>query len=76
MRVNEIESLADGALELLNMAEPIKLTLGDGSIIVGRSLEEAFANLAKAKELVKTAPVREPRRTRSSKFDRNGNRVK
>jgi len=37
-------------VELLNMSEPIKLTLGDGSIIVGQTLEEAERKLAALKK--------------------------
>jgi len=58
------------------MTEQIKLTLEDGSEIVGGTLEDAFENLARAKELGKAPTVAQPRRTRSSKFDRDGNRVK
>jgi len=57
------------------MTKPIKLTLGDGSEITGGTLEEASENLDKAKESVK-APVPQPRCIRSSKFDRDGNRVR
>ena len=58
------------------MTEQVKLTLGDGSIIVGHTLEEAFENLGRAKEPVKTPAVPQPHCTRSIKFDRDANRVK
>jgi hypothetical protein len=45
------------------MAEPVKLTLGDGSIIVGYNLEDTFENLAIAPTLDQRRP------TRSRKFD-------
>jgi len=55
---------------------PIELQLGDGSVIKGATLEEAFENLAKAKEQTNTLSVPQPRHCRSTKFDRDGNRVK
>ena len=48
---DEIESLPIAVWNYKEMTEPIKLTLGDGSIIVGQTLEEAGENQAKAKEL-------------------------
>jgi len=47
------------------MTEPAKLTLGDGSIIVGHALEETEETLAKAKELDRTPAVPATHRTRS-----------
>jgi len=59
------------------MAEPIKLTLGDGSIIVGRTLEEAERKLAAIKKQtprIETQIIDSARLRRLPKFDRDGNR--
>jgi len=45
-------------------------------VIKGATLEDAFENLDKAKESIKATTVPQPRRIRSSKFDRDSNRVK
>jgi len=59
------------------MAEPIKLTLGDGSIIVGQTLEEAEKKLAALKKQapsLDTQIIDAARLRRLPRFDRDGNR--
>jgi len=60
------------------MPEPIKLTLGDGSIIVGQTLEEAERKLAALKKQTPRLETQiiDARLRRLPWFDKNGDRLK
>jgi hypothetical protein len=68
-------------VELLNMAESIKLTLGDGSEIIGQTLEEAEEKVAPLKNRERDAIQRllqaadSARARKLPKFDSAGNRI-
>jgi len=76
-----IESLLITVWNYQDMREAIKLTLGDGSIVEGRTLEEAIENAAALKKQHAATPRLESQvidSTRARKlptFDTAGNRI-
>ena len=78
---DEIESLPSAVWNYKDMTEPIKLTLGDGSIVEGRTLEEAIENARSYKNQSTTTPkldsqvVDSARLRKLPKFDSAGNRI-
>ena len=78
---DQIESLLTAVWNYREMTEQIKLTLGDGSIIVGGTLEEAEEKLAALKNQQPEAIQRllqaadSARARKLPKFDSAGNRI-
>ena len=79
--LNEIRSLLIAMWNYQNMADLIKLTLGDGSEIVGGTLEEAEEKLAALKKQQREAiesllqAADSARARKLPKFDPAGNRI-
>ena len=57
---DEIESLLITVWNYREMTEQVKLTLGDGSIIVGQTLEDAEENLSTRRTKFRQYNLREP----------------
>jgi len=75
MKTPSMKNLDNSVIACSLTTAEVTLTLGDGSVVTGLTLEEAFENVTKAKAQQNTLPVPQPRRNRSPKFDQAGNRL-